>query len=118
MRLRQEGQTDRREQERERLCDCVCVWGLLGSRELRASVGYMARPCHRNKATYKDNTLSRNGFQICLFNIIIITKGPEQPKKNTEYVILLMILANAVGLGKVCFPFLISFLWILHVYMD
>lgn len=64
------------EQERERLCDCVCVWGLLGSRELRASVGYMARPCHRNKATHKD----RNGFQICLFNIIIITKGPEQQK--------------------------------------
>lgn len=74
MRLRQERQTDR---ARKRDCVTVCVFGACLTLENSASVGYMARPCHKNKATHKD----RNGFQICLFNIIIITKGPEQQKK-------------------------------------
>lgn len=110
MRLRQERQTDRRERERERLCDCVCVRGLLGSRELRASVGYMARPCHRNKAMYKGNTLSRNGFQICLFNII---KGPEQQKKILNMLSCWWSLLMR-GIRELCFPSLTSMVNLCH----
>ena len=70
------GETDR-QSEKERDCVTVWVFGACLTLENSASVGCMARPCHRSKATHKD----RNGFQICLFNVIIITKGPEQQKE-------------------------------------